>query len=108
MQMLNSILGWISHYKILDFIPLDSTLHFVIGAAVTIFMLRRGWALWKVFLIVLAMGISKELYDLTSRFARIEDSLFDVSITISYCVIVALIRRIKLILTRREQKSRAE
>ncbi|OFZ17135.1 MAG: hypothetical protein A2X86_01405 [Bdellovibrionales bacterium GWA2_49_15] len=63
MNGLDKTLGGISSYQIGGMIPLDSTLHFIVGTALTIFLIRRGWALWKIFTLITLVAIAKESYD---------------------------------------------
>lgn len=58
-----SFLGFISNYKIAGVLPLDWTLHFIIGAIVTIICLKKGMSFFKTACLIIGMALGKEVYD---------------------------------------------
>jgi len=99
-------MGYISETKLFGWLPLDLTLHFVIGFLITLFLLKKKWKLSHIFYVLFTLAALKELNDYffhwrSSWWEYISDFL----VTFAYLGMVATIRKIKKILTEKEDES---
>ena len=85
----------ISTYKIFDFIPLDKTLHVIVGMIVTISMRSFGLKMRWIFLCLVILEIIKESIDNTAMTATTEEHLLDVLATVIYPLILLIVIAVK-------------
>ena len=95
-KALHKYLTYISSTKIFGVIPLDRTLHFLIGALITIICLKKNFKLRTIFLLLFVIATLKEINDYFFHFkADWKEYAGDFLITFTYLFFVYLIREIK-------------
>ena len=98
--------AYINHTQLLGIIPLDSFLHFFLGAIISIIGLKYNYRLLYIFFFLLIIGIIKELNDYhfaykTHYFAYLSDILA----SLIYIPLIAIIRKTKNYLTLKEKNT---
>lgn len=86
---------YISETKLLGILPLDGVLHFLIGMALTIVLLRLKINFKVTTLIVFMIQICKEIYDSQVMTATLQEHLIDTIFTMIYPSAIFIIRFIK-------------
>ena len=84
-----------SRSQVCDLIPLGKTLHFFIPMFIMIFCLHKGMNFKNIFIGIFILGISKEIYDLTTIDSNILDSCRDMALDMAYPTLVLLVKIIK-------------
>ena len=92
---------FISKYHILGFIPLDKTLHFLIGALITIIMRWGRVKMRFIFLVLLILGIAKEINDYGVLNHSWGEQFLDVGVSFIYPLVLLGIIKIKSLLASR-------
>lgn len=82
----------ISNYQIFGVIPLDKTLHFLVGAIITVVLRWRKVSIQNTFIILAFIEITKEIIDSKTLQSSIHEEVMDFIATfiypaILYCVI---------------------
>lgn len=90
-----NMLGSISHYQILNFIPLGMVLHIGISAALTLILLKRGFKFKHVCLIVFLVGLSKEIIDSFVINNTMKKHILDMCYDMSFPTLLFIVRKIK-------------
>jgi|GEM_PF-4906275 len=91
-----SFLGFISNYKIAGVLPLDWTLHFIIGAVVTVVCLKRGMSFFRTACIIIGMALGKEFYDYFFHLPKDHmEFVSDFFITVLYLGVLFCVRKFK-------------
>ena len=95
--MIGQIMGYISRTRLFGVIPLDLTMHFLIGGILTIVGLKFNLRLIWVFLgLVLIAGLKEANdYFLHQRVADWTEYASDFGITFVYIAIIYFVRKIK-------------
>ena len=94
--MIYEVLTYISVTKIAGVLPLDLTLHFIIGGIITIIGLRKGLSLPAVFILLVVVAGLKELNDYFFHFrADWQEYASDFIVTFGYIFIIFLVRMIR-------------
>ena len=104
--MMDTFFAYINHTQLLGIIPLDSFLHFFLGAIISIIGLKYNYRLLYIFFFLLIIVIIKELNDYhfaykTQYFAYLSDILA----SLIYIPLIAVIRKIKNYLTLKEKNT---
>lgn len=86
---------FISTYQILGVVPLDKTLHFLVGAVVTIVGLKLKLSFAKTMLILLVLAVIKETIDLNTLTNTSLEVTLDVLVTFLYPGILFVVRMLK-------------
>jgi len=90
------IFTYISNTKIAGFIPLDLTLHFLIGAIITIIGLKKKFSLKSILIFLFILATLKEINDYFFHFkADWREYAGDFLVTFIYPLLIYLIRKIK-------------
>jgi len=90
------LLAPISDIVIFGPVTLDLILHFIIGALITIILLKyTKLEFFKIFLIVLLLELFKEFCDSFILTSTLKGHLVDIFATMIYPVTIGLIRRFK-------------
>lgn len=93
---LGKVLGFISEYQIFGLIPLDLTLHFIIGMLWTIVGLKKNISFGKLTVGLAFIALAKEANDYFFHYkTHWSEYVSDFSVTMLYLVIVYLIRKTK-------------
>jgi len=93
---MQDLLREISSGYFLDILPIDLTLHFIIGSFITIYCLKCNLSHTKIFLILIAIAGLKELNDYTfHQYAGWKEYATDFAITFFYFGVSLLVRRTK-------------
>jgi hypothetical protein len=58
-----SINRYISHHKFFDLLPVDLTLHFIIGAVLVVYCLRKNLSYRRTMAILFCVALGKEIFD---------------------------------------------
>ena len=82
----------ISSYQIFGLVPLDKTLHFLVGAAVTVVAARLGLRLRWVFLLLLVLGGVKEYLDSFAYTSHWREHTLDILAGLAYVIVLAGVR----------------
>ncbi|MBK25825.1 MAG: hypothetical protein CME70_17630 [Halobacteriovorax sp.] len=100
---MQDILREISSGYFFDLLPIDLTLHFIIGSFITVYCLKCNLGHTKIFLILIAIAGLKELNDYAfHQYAGWQEYATDFGITFFYFGASLLVRRTKSHLTKRE------
>ena len=91
----NNFFALISKTYILGVIPLDTTLHIVVGFLITFIGLRMGYKFWKVFLFLFVLESIKAIHASFTIDHDILHGLKEFFATFIYPAWVYLVRRIK-------------
>ena len=95
-KSLNDLMGYISVTKLFDFLPLDLTLHCLIGAFITIFALHKGLSLKVVFFLLVGIAGLKELNDYFFHYrSDWQEYASDFAVTFVYIFIIFIVRLFK-------------
>ena len=92
---------FISGYRIFGVLPLDKTLHFVIGMGLTILLKKLGMRLRYVFLTVLVIEILKEISDKDVIGNTPEEHAWDILATMLYPLLLIAVWVVKKWLRKR-------
>jgi hypothetical protein len=90
-----NILGFISKYQIFGFIPLNATLHLLISTTIAIYLLKKKFKPIKVFIIILMLGILKELFDSNALGNTWQKHIRDMCINLIFPTLVLIVEYIK-------------
>ncbi len=90
-----SIQNVISNYQILGWIPLDKVLHFIVGMALTLFLIRFKLRLIYILVSILALALIKEYIDSFAYTSHWLEHSLDALTSITYPVILYVIRYIR-------------
>jgi len=83
----------LSSYYILGALPADTFVHFLVGAIVSVTLLKKTkLSFGKVAMVVCILALGKELYDQGVMTNTLEENIKDFSATVFYPVILYLIR----------------
>lgn len=94
---INQVLGFISRTKLFDVIPLDWTLHFIIGFLITVVCVNKGIKPFKVFLILFSIALTKELYDYFFHYkTHLKEYIGDLVVTVSHFFIYLIMKKLKV------------
>lgn len=85
----------ISNYLILDFIPLDKFLHFIVGIIITLLVRMAGFRIRYSFLLILITCVVKEVIDIKTLDSKLSESILDTVVTFFYPVLVLSVKKIK-------------
>lgn len=101
----------ISNYNIFGFIPLDKTLHFVIGTLITIILRLFKIRMRFIFLFIIVIELIKEFIDYKTLNSTLSEQIIDALITLTYPIILILVIKLKenlnrKILIQEEEKKR--
>ena len=95
-KALHKYLTYISSTDLFGFIPLDLTLHFIIGAIITIIGLKKNLELSTIFYILFTIATLKEVNDYFFHFKTDwKEYAGDFVITFGYLFFVFLARKLK-------------
>jgi len=95
-KALHKYLTYISSTDILGVIPLDLTLHFIIGAIITIICLKKKLKLSTVFILLFIIASLKEINDYFFHWkADWTEYAGDFVVTFGYLFLVYLYRKLK-------------
>lgn len=98
---MGKIQGFISTYQIFGLIPLDLTLHFIIGMLWTIIGLKRNISFGKLAIGLALIALGKEANDYFFHYkTHWSEYASDFAVTMLYLVIVYLVRKTKKRLNR--------
>ena len=92
---MSELLGYISSTSILGVFPLDSILHFVIGALITIYCLKFKIKFIYGAVIILIVGLTKEVYDSSTIGSTMNEHFIDMFATFLYPFLLGVVRLIK-------------
>lgn len=91
---MRGVLGFISSYQVLDFIPLDLLLHFIVGLAITIGGLKFKLPFYITFLLLLIVAAGKEFNDYFFHYpAGWKEYTSDFLVTMLYASILFFVRK---------------
>lgn len=85
----------ISSYKILGFVPLDKTLHFIVGMIITIIMRKFKVRMLFIFLILAAVELFKEFNDYYVLNSTLAEQIIDALATFIYPIMIMIIIKLK-------------
>lgn len=85
----------ISTYKILGLVPLDKTLHVLIGAIVTIILRYRHISIVKILITLSVLELIKEFHDSFVLNASIVEESVDFICTLSYPLLLLFVIKVK-------------
>ncbi len=93
---IQSVLAPISKYVIFGFIPLGMILHISISALITIILLKRGMKFRNVYIIVFAIGLSKEILDTFVLNNTMKKHILDMCYDMSYPTFLYVREKLKM------------
>lgn len=93
---INHIFGYISKTQIWGVIPLDLTLHFLVGMIWTLIGLKKNISIKKLAFGLIFIALMKEAYDYFFHYkTHWSEYASDFGITLLYLVIVLVMRKVK-------------
>ena len=95
MKFLTQAFRYISTTKIFGLIPLDSVLHVVVGAILTILLIKLKIRYIYIFLILLIISVIKEIYDYPTMTFSYREAFIDTALTYAYFCIHIIIKKIR-------------
>ncbi len=78
----------ISNYLIFGLIPLDRTLHFVVGMIISIIMREKKQSFKKIFIVIGVLELIKEVIDIRTLNHKFTDTIWDAAVTFAYPLIL--------------------
>ncbi len=93
---MQDLLREISSGYILDLLPIDLTLHFLVGAFITVYGLKKNLSHKDIFILLVCIAGFKEIYDFSfHRYAGLEEYASDFAVTFSYFGLSLFVRQTK-------------
>lgn len=89
------IMRYISSEKIAGVLPLDWVLHFVVGAVLTIILLKLKFRLRNAVIILGILELIKEIFDFQAMTATYTEAILDYFITMAFPLMLYMARLLK-------------